>query len=178
MKFEARQIDKRRTHSFELKAIKDNKDKLQLYDLIRDRLDNSSIQPSLGISYALDNELRQKLAVEDKGVLVVQTWEDGPSHKGGILSYVAARKAAEASKTGDMQYKIGDIIQAVNHAAVNNPKELFREIRKYHVGHRISLTVKRGDALRDFVVELGMAQAYPDSYNIPIGCRIKINKGS
>eukprot|EP00959_Pyramimonas_sp_CCMP1952_P414947 8694074-Pyramimonas_sp.AAC.1 len=42
------------TH-FMLKAIKDNKDKLLLYDLIRDRLDNSSIQPSLGISYALDN---------------------------------------------------------------------------------------------------------------------------
>ena len=41
--------------TLQLKAIKDNKDKLLLHDLVRDRLDNSGIQPSLGISYALDN---------------------------------------------------------------------------------------------------------------------------
>ena len=37
--------------------------------------------------------------------------------------------------------------------------------------------MKRGDGVKEFVVTLGQALAYPDSYNIPIGCRIKINKG-
>mmetsp|Transcript_22521 Transcript_22521/g.31337 ORF Transcript_22521/g.31337 Transcript_22521/m.31337 type:complete len:331 (+) Transcript_22521:318-1310(+) len=182
LKFEARQIDKRRTHSFELKALKDKKDKALLQDLIRDRLEHAHVQPSLGISYALDNELRQKLAVEDKGVLVVQTWEDGPCHQAGLLSYVAARKNLEQSKSahtaGPPDSKIGDIIQAINKSFISNPKEMFREIRKHAVGDRITMTVKRGEVIKDFVVELGAAQSYPDSYNIPIGCRIKINKGT
>mmetsp|Transcript_30489 Transcript_30489/g.51386 ORF Transcript_30489/g.51386 Transcript_30489/m.51386 type:complete len:305 (+) Transcript_30489:159-1073(+) len=174
MKFEARQIDKRRTHSFELKALKDKQDKVTLCSLIKDRLEHAMIQASLGISYALDNELKQKLDIEDKGVLVVQTWEDGPSHKGGLISYVVARKLADLSNNSAS--KIGDIVQAVNSVVVLNPKDLFREIRKYSVGAKVILAIKRGDAFKELAVILGSAQAYPDSYNIPIGCRIKINK--
>lgn len=187
LQFEARQIDKRRVHGFELKPSRDKadgrKDRGMLYDLIKDRLDYSAVQPSLGISYALDNELKQKLAVEDKGVLVVQTWEDGPCHKAGLLSYVAARKGLEQSKSlasseSAPESKIGDIIQGVNGVPIGNPKELFREIRKLQVSEEATLTVKRGDVVKDFVVILGSAQSYPDSYNIPIGCRIRINKGN
>lgn len=38
-----------------MKAMKDKKDRDLLMDLIKDRLENAHIQPSLGISYALDN---------------------------------------------------------------------------------------------------------------------------
>mmetsp|Transcript_41507 Transcript_41507/g.50307 ORF Transcript_41507/g.50307 Transcript_41507/m.50307 type:complete len:325 (+) Transcript_41507:334-1308(+) len=175
MKFEARQIDKRRIHVFELAPLHDKGDANSLMELIRDRLDNSCRQPSLGISYALDNELKQKLAIDDKGVLVVQTWEDGPSHRADLISYVASRKAADRDDNSQ-DTSIGDIIQSVNGTVVTNPKEMFREIRKYQVHDKIQVTVKRGDTFKDIMVTLGTAQAYPDSYNIPIGCRIKINK--
>lgn len=102
-----------------------------------------SYWPYLGLRgpRALTPELARELGLPPGGVLVGEVVPGGAAHRAGLRGLEAGG--------------VPDVILEVNGVKVNSFEDLLREVRRYQVGDRVRLTVRRGGEV--FQVEADLA---------------------
>jgi len=138
---------------------------------MQERLKAAELQPSLGISHTLDNELKSLGYACTTGMLIVQTWRNGPAHKAGLLQH-HGRDASVCKR--------GDVITHIDGIAVSTRLGFIEVMGKMDVGKEVELRVSRSPATSEedeelvVNVTLSNARAAPDLYNIPQGQFIRV----
>ncbi len=101
-----------------------------------------SYWPYLGLRgpRALTPELARELGLPPGGVLAGEVVPGGAAHRAGLRGLEAGG--------------VPDVILEVNRTPVNSFEDLLREVRRYRVGDRIRLTVRRGGEVFQVEVEL------------------------
>lgn len=102
-------------------------------------------KPALGVSL-LRRDIATKQAGIHRGVVIKEVQPNGAADSAGLQGLVLSRNG--------MAYAIGDIILAIDGKEVNSPDEVKAEIEKRAVGDTITLSIQRGDTLREVQVRL------------------------
>jgi S1-C subfamily serine protease len=89
-------------------------------------------RPDLGVSFASER-ITWQLGVE--GALLLEVEPGSAAEQAGLVG-------TKRLKNGTLV--LGDIIQAIDGAAVDSPNDVFAKVLSYKVGERVTLSVLRG----------------------------------
>lgn len=119
-------------------------DVLEAVDLII-RSASREGRAALGI-WILDRDSIPNLPLRP-GVIIGGIFPGSPAERAGLQG---------SQKTGRGEIFVGDVITAVQGAAVNSREELAQELGRYAVGQTVTLTVNRGTTLFEVPVKLSV----------------------
>ncbi len=119
-------------------------DVLEAVDLII-RSASREGRAALGI-WILDRDSIPNLPLRP-GVIIGGIFPGSPAERAGLQG---------SQKTGRGEIFVGDVITAVQGAAVNSREELAQELGRYSVGQTVTLTVNRGTTLFEVPVKLSV----------------------
>jgi S1-C subfamily serine protease len=101
------------------------------------------VRPQLGVQIAED-QLARQLGIEH-GALIVKVVKGSPAAKAGLQG---TRRDASG------RILLGDVIVAVDGKAVNQGKDLFAAVDRFHVGDAATVTILRDEQRQDLKVTL------------------------
>jgi S1-C subfamily serine protease len=98
----------------------------------------------VGIGIGIDPSQSFERQYRIEGVLVLEVAEGGPAAKAGLKGAVRTRRGISFS----------DVIVGVDGAPIKNYDDFYNVLDRHEPGQKIKITVRRGDQLLDFNVEL------------------------
>lgn len=103
-------------------------------------------RPTLGIEIARNGILER---INKKGVLIVRVIPDGPAFQAGLQSTLRDQQG---------NFRLGDIILAINDEKVNDSNELSEVLERLQMGQQVKMTIDRNDQMMEIDLVLGQAR--------------------
>jgi S1-C subfamily serine protease len=120
----------------------------EINDIVPQLISNGKVvRPRLGVQIAEDQLARQQAI--DKGALILKVLPDSAAAKAGL-------QGTSLDKSG--QLHLGDVIVAIDGKAINEGKDLFAVLERYHPGDAITLTILRDAKRQEVKVTLQAAE--------------------
>ena len=121
----------------------------EINDIVPQLISNGKVvRPRLGVQIAEDQLARQQGI--DKGALTLKVLPDSAAAKAGLQGTWLDKSSG--------QLHLGDVMVAIDGKAINEGKDLFAVLERYHPGDPINLTIIRDGKRQDVKVTLQAAE--------------------